>query len=131
MTEHTTIACKAEGCERHFISDVAMLDHAAAVHSFDDIRRLVADAIRDKYNRKGDYRANPSIPSVYTWVADLAEDWVVFEYEDTGADTWKASYSIVDNVVTLGEPIQVARRTIYEPVPVPAGETPRKLEANS
>jgi len=131
MTEHTTIACKAEGCERHFISDVAMLDHAAAVHSFDDIRRLVSDALRDKYNRRGNYNVTPPIQSVYTWVVDLADDWAVFEYEGSGSDYWKSSYSIVDGIVTLGEPVQVARRTVYEPVPVPAGETPKKLEANS
>lgn len=113
---HTEINCKEEGCARTFLTDSAADDHAQAVHSFNDIRGLVSDAVRAKFGQRGDYKAIPPICSIYTYVQDLAQDWVVFELEGAGHDLWKASYVIVDSIVTLGEAVAVARRTVYDPL---------------
>lgn len=113
MTHHS---CRSDGCGRQFLSVDLLQDHADAVHTFDDIRRAVQDAVRDKFGSQG--TVGPNEPRVYVWVADLAEDWVVFELDVTGGDTslQKASYTILDGNVTLGEPVEVTRRTVYEPV---------------
>ena len=112
----TRIPCVDEDCAREFLTDAAMEEHAAAVHTFDDIRRTVTDALKDTYGRRGNYSASPVIPSIYIYVVDLASDWVVFERDSNGSDLWRCSYAITDNVVTLGDATQVARRTVYDPV---------------
>lgn len=111
------VTCRAEQCGREFRDLAALQDHAEAVHTFDDIRRMVRDAVADKYNVEGDYRATPVLPGTWTYVEDLATDWVVF-FKETGSDSslFKSSYSITDGVVTLGEPVEVTRRTVYEAV---------------
>lgn len=112
------ISCPEEGCSRHFNDEAALLDHAEAVHTFDDIRRAVHGAIREKFGREPNYQSSPKVPGIYTWVEDLATDWVVFQYEESGdSKLLKVSYVINNNgVVTLGEPIEVTRRTVYDPV---------------
>lgn len=112
------VACVDKTCERAFLTEGAMQEHAEAVHTFDDIRTLVSDKIRATYGRKGDYRATPPIPSIWTWVVDMAEDWVVFSMDGDSTDTLrKASYTITDdNEVTLGVANEVVRKTVYEPV---------------
>lgn len=109
--------CTDSACGRAFLTVGAMVDHAEAVHTFDDTRKMVHEVVRETYGRTGDYKATPVIPSIWTWIEDMATDWVVFSVEN-GNDTTlnKASYSIVDGNVTLGEPIEVRRRTVYEPV---------------
>lgn len=111
------IECFEEVCERAFLNFDKMIEHAEAVHTFDDIRMMVREVIREKYGRSGDYQAVPPVPSIWTWIEDLADDWVVFSVEESN-DTklLKASYSIVDNNVTLGEPVEVRRRTVYDAV---------------
>ena len=102
--------------DRNFSVD-QFLDHAEAVHTFDDIQRLVSEAVREKYYRRGNYETAPIVPSVWAWVQDLSEDWVVFTVESDGDTTlYKSAYSITDGAVTLGEPGEVKRRTIYEAV---------------
>lgn len=115
--ELTSLTCHAPGCGRILRGVTSFQEHAEAVHTFDDIRRLVRDAVGDKYNKEGDYKATPSIPGIWTYVEDLATDWVVF-FRESGNDSslYKASYSIVDGVVQLGEPTEVVRRTVYDPV---------------
>ena len=114
------IECPADDCSRHFQDEMGLVEHAEAVHTFSDTERLVSEAVREKYGRRGDYKATPPVSSIYVWVNDMAADWVVFTVE--GGDTqinetlYKASYSIVDGVVNLGEPVEVKRRTVYEPV---------------
>lgn len=109
--------CFDDDCERAFFTVQKMFEHAEAVHTFDDIRRLVSEAVREKYGRAGVYNASPPVPAIWVWVDDLADDWVVFMVEEGNDSTlYKASYSITDNEVTLGEPTEVRRRTVYEPV---------------
>lgn len=120
-------------CARSFLDFEAMVDHAEAVHTFDDIRAMVSEEIREKYNVRGDYRATPPVPSVWAWVADLADDWVVFEAsQGSQCDNYKCGYSIVDNVATLGEISEVRRRTVWEPVGAnePAGILSTSKENN-
>lgn len=112
----TMIECPHDDCDRSFLHKDQLTEHAEAVHTFSDIERLVSERIRETYGQKGDYKAN--VPSVYAWVNDMATDWVVFSVEKGSASTlYKASYSIVDNDVTLGVPAEVVRRTVYEAVP--------------
>lgn len=115
------IVCIDADCSRVFLGFEPMKEHADAVHTFDDIEELVRDAVREKYNRDGDRTATPPIPYRYAWCRDFASDWVVFEVSESGATREKstlfqASYSITDGVVTLGEPTEVVRKTVYEPV---------------
>ena len=116
-------------CERTFLSYSLMLDHAEAVHTFSDVEELVRDAVREKYNRDGNSQAVPPVPYVYAWCRDFAADWVVFEVSEGGAGRkekstlFKASYSITDGQVSLGEPVEVVRKTVYEPVKQPATTT--------
>lgn len=124
-------SCTATDCAREFLTEGLRDEHASRVHmagektmeraeallTFDDTRRMVHEFVREKYGRTGDYKATPVIPSIWTWIEDMASDWVVFTVEE-GNDTklYKASYAITDNAVTLGDPVEVRRRTVYEPV---------------
>lgn len=109
--------CPGGDCDRAFLSRDSLVEHAEAVHTFDDIQRLVSETVREKYHKRGDYKSVPIVPSVWAWVVDLATDWVVFTVETDGDTTlYKAAYSITDAVVTLGQAVEVKRRTVYEPV---------------
>ncbi len=116
------MVCRDRDCGRTFRGLDALKDHAEAVHTFSDTERLVSEAVRERYGRRGDYRAEPPIPSIYCWVNDIATDWVVFTVEGGGSGQinetlYKASYTIDENnTVTLGDPTEVVRRTVYEPV---------------
>ena len=115
--QDTKTECYDLKCDRSFLSFELMVEHAEAVHTFDDIERMVREVVREKYYKAGDYKANPVVPTVWAWVDDLATDWVVFRVETDGDSTlYKASYSIVDDTVTLGDPTEVVRRTVYDPV---------------
>lgn len=121
-------------CDRSFLSRSALADHAEAVHApltiqremadkadgeptFSDIEEMVREAVREKYYEPGDYRATPVVESVWAYVRDLSVSWVVFCVESGGDDTlYQASYSILDGKVNLGEPVEVVRKTVYEPV---------------
>lgn len=75
VSEHEhTIACRDEDCAREFLTEQAMNEHAAAVHTFDDLRQLVQDKVRDVYGQRSDYKNN--VPGIYTWIRDIADDWV-------------------------------------------------------
>lgn len=104
-------ACPEGDCERAFLAHTHLVEHAEAVHTFSDTERLVADVVREKYGRRGE-----GVSSIWTWISDLSADWVVFTVEGDDMVLYKASYSITDGAVTLGEPVEVRRRTVYEPV---------------
>jgi len=113
--EAVCITCPEDGCERAFLHEDPLWDHAEAVHTFSDIERLVSETVREKYGQKGDYKNN--VPYIYVWVNDMATDWVVFTVEKGSLSTmYKASYSVTDNEVTVGTPSEVRRRTVYEAV---------------
>lgn len=110
----STLGCL--DCSRSFRSKEALADHAESVHTFEDIQRLVAEAVREAY-------AKPNVNgngSTWVWVDSMASDWVVFVIEaPNDMNYYKASYVISGTDVTLGEPVQVVRRTVYEPVDNP------------
>lgn len=128
------IKCMDTSCEREFTQRGVMKVHAEAVHTtlvletagqdqadgeptFSDIEEMVREAVREKYYKPGDYHASPPVSTVWAWVRDLSVTWVVFVVEQEGDDTlYQASYSILDGQVTLGEPVEVVRKTVYEPV---------------
>lgn len=110
--------CMDAGSGRPFFGTLALREHAEAVHTFDDIRRVLCDYLRERFGRPGDYNAEPPVQGIWVWVEDLAVDWVVWSREE-GTDSMllKADYSIdADNQITLGEPTEVVRRTVYDPV---------------
>lgn len=83
-------------------------DKADAVLTFDNIRELVREELREKYS-------SPFGGSCYIYVADLASDWVVYEL---GSSYFKASYTIDDSGnVTLGDGQPVIPRMTYLPIP--------------
>lgn len=124
------LKCVDASCERLFLDTASATDHARRVHvgektveraeallTFDDTRKIVYEHIRETFGRQGDYQAKPIIPSIWTWIEDMASDWVVYTVEEANDTTlFKASYSITDGVITLGTPVEVRRRTVYEPV---------------
>lgn len=77
--------------------------------SFDDIRKLLSDAIGERYTGGAEGGC---------YVTDVYPSAVVYsEYGGGESKTFKASYIIeADGGVTLGEPVAVARKTSYEPV---------------
>lgn len=124
------IPCDDASCERVFVDFDLMVHHAERMHigertieraeallTFDDTRKIVHEYIREKFGRTGDYKANPVIPAIWTWIEDMASDWVVYTVEEGNETTlYKASYTVLDGVVTLGDATEVRRRTVYEPV---------------
>jgi len=114
----TGIECPGEDCGRRFFTDEAFIDHAEKVHTFSDIERLVGQELREKFGRRGDYEATPPVSSIWVWISDIADDWVVYQVE--GGDNeglFQIDYTIdqSDNV-TFGDPVEVVRRTVYDPV---------------
>lgn len=106
-----TTTCLHEDCQREFLDNAAMIEHAEAVHSFDEIRVAVAYAVREKWGKT----PTEKTPGTYTWIEALASDWVVFEVEGpTQGTLFKASYEIKDGDVSFGTPVEVMRRTVYE-----------------
>ncbi len=102
---------------RSFTDEDGLAEHAEAVHTFSDIESLVQEAVREKYYKPGNYKASPPVASVWAWTRDIAQDWVVFVVETEGdSDLFKASYSITDGAVTLGDPVKVKRRTVYDEI---------------
>lgn len=122
--------CYDPTCERAFRAVDTMFEHALVVHegektieraeavlTFDDTRKILHEYIREQFGRTGDYNASPPVPGIWTWIEDMAVDWVVYTVEEGNESTlYKASYSILDGVVSLGEPVEVRRRTVYEPI---------------
>lgn len=107
------VECPDEYCGRVFRHEALFVDHAEAVHTFDDVRMIVSQGLREKYAKDG----NDWKSTIYIYVADLAEDWVVFEASQGGeSDLYKCSYSIVDGTATFGVLTEVMRRTVYDPV---------------
>lgn len=125
------VPCLHDDCARLFINFDKMVDHAdgpshlqektweraEALLTFDDTRKIVHEYIREKFGRTGTYQTTPPIPSIWTWIEDMAVDWVVYTVEEANETTlFRASYSITDGSVTLGDGVEVRRRTVYDPV---------------
>ena len=110
-------ACTAPGCSRQFLDRGRLQDHADAVHTFDDITQQVAEALREAFGSGGATALGD--PRIYCWIQDISDVWVVFQLEISGGDTslQQASYTILDGVVSFGDPVEVVRQTVY----VPAG----------
>lgn len=109
------IQCKEEGCQRRFLDVASLSDHADSVHTYDDIRDAVAREVREQYSRQGTLGQS----SVYSWVVDLTDTWVVFEVEGQGSlKLWQADYTINEvGIASLGEPVEVVRKKVYVPAP--------------
>lgn len=78
--------------------------------SFDDLRAKVRDALRERIGEVS------GTSDVSLYVCDMGVSWAVYDlnYED---DLWLVDYTVdAAGVVTLGDPIEVTKRTLYEPV---------------
>lgn len=111
--------CKDAACERAFINQDLLTEHAAAVHTFDDTRQLVATALREKYGVGiGMASKLPYEQRTYIYLRDLAQDWVVFDMEPGGSEAkmMKVGYAVDDKgeVAFVGEPVEVLKKTVYE-----------------
>ena len=90
------------------LAEARDLLEAALFHS--EVDRLLQDALRARY------------PGSYCWVQDVSDIEVVYEVtpkSPTEADgtTYRTTYAIDDQQqVTIGEPVQVERKTTYVPV---------------
>lgn len=105
--------CVSSDCDRSFLSKDAMLDHAESVHTFNDIERIVSEHVRETYSKP----STRDQAGTYSWVSDIADDWVVFTVEKPNdISLFKSTYTLVDEKVTLGDPVEVRRRTVYDPV---------------
>lgn len=103
------VDCARHGGVRSFADEAALTEHAAAVHTFDDIRNAVRDEIEDGV------KAATGTDRFWVWVADIAPDWVVWEI---GENYFRASYTIDDKLaVTLGAPEAVISVTSWQPKP--------------
>jgi hypothetical protein len=104
-------------CARAFLHEVQLLDHAEAVHTFSDVERIVNEAVRERFGKK---RTASDKNYIYLWINDIAEDWCVFTVEGNAASTtYKIPYTLGgdDNLtVTLGDPYEVRRRTVWDKV---------------
>lgn len=92
-------------CDRSgFASEKSLEDHAAHVHTFDEIREAVSNAVRGRRER--------------AWVRDLTSDFVIVTWYDRDSDEStmvKMDYTIDENMaVTLGDEVKVRSRTLYE-----------------
>lgn len=93
----------------------------AVAGSFDDIREIVEDAIRDRIEEL----TGENVP---VWVRDIGPGWAVYERNWDGC-MWQVSYEIsADGTVTLGAPIEVFRVTTYVP-DTEGGEQPTTVAA--
>lgn len=105
------LECTHDECSRRFTTETAAEDHALAVHSHDEVRAAIAKALRARY-------MGP--PRAYTYVETTADDWFVFEVEGSygvEAKLYRMEFTFADGEATLvGEPVEVRRRMVYEPV---------------
>lgn len=100
-------------CDRKFLDKATLSDHSDYVHTFEDLRMMVGEAIREKYAKS----ATASTGSTYAWVQDMTPEIVYFQVEKPqDCTTFQATYSVSGTEVTLGNPTEVVRRTVYEPV---------------
>lgn len=82
----------------------------AAGMTYNDAARVVQTAIIESL---------PSNPggAPYVYVCDMTDSWAVYETDFDG-DYTQVDYTIgSDGTVTLGEPVPVARKTVYQPLP--------------
>lgn len=112
-------------CERTFVDLAILADHAEALHSFDETREIVRNALSKQFGAPSVTPLGTPQHAMYVWVAELASDWVVFEVDTPapGSSTklMKATYTIADDgAVTFGTPKEVVRRTVYDTVKPPA-----------
>jgi hypothetical protein len=111
------IDCPEDDCDRAFLHEDQLEEHAEAVHTFSDVERIVNEAVREKFGKK---KTAADKNYIYVWVNDLADDWCIFTVEGNAVSTtYKIPYALGadDNLtVTLGEPYEVRRRTVYDKV---------------
>lgn len=74
--------------------------------SLDALREKISTAVQDKFGSTG-------VNGKYTWVKDLFADKVVYSVDGC---LYQASYSVLDNKVTFGDPVEVeiAYKTLGE-----------------
>lgn len=107
--------CPEDECDRAFLTEDALSDHADSVHTYDEIQRAVGKEVRSRFARPGSL----GVPSVFAWVVDISDTWVVFTVENEGGENlYRSDYTMDDSgKVTLGDPTPVVRKIVYVPAP--------------
>lgn len=90
----------------------------AVAGSFDDLRERVEKAIAERAEGYGGVDCT-------CWITDMGVDWAVYWVRD---ELYMISYTASDSGIELGDPIEVVRKTTYEPTgsqaePEPEPET--------
>lgn len=102
------LECAHEDCNRKFIDEATLHDHAESVHTLSERRALVSKAVR-------------SIHGQDSYLVDLSDDWLVYDQYSNGMGylLYKQSYSLdsAGNVKLKGDPSEVVRKVSYIPAP--------------
>ncbi len=80
--------------------------HEAEGLSFEQIREMIRHALRARLGLSGNEIGGP-------WVTDVYDDYFIYENNDK---YFQASYAIEQGNVTFGDPTEVERKIVFEPV---------------
>jgi hypothetical protein len=99
--------------------------HASAILAEQDIsHRELENMLRSALGAR-----HPE-PSAFIWPRDIYDDNLVYSIEMNGSETlYQRSYSIADNEITLGDPVEVVAVTNYVPVTQAATESAVEIES--
>lgn len=89
--------------------------------SYNDLEQSAESALQVKY---GDDDGDIDL-----WVSDMSDEWVIFDsyVSPPGMGCWQINYHMDgDTVVIDGDPVQVVRKTVYEPAASEAGAEPEQ-----
>ena len=88
------------------VEALRMLQEAEMSH--DETRQALRNALK----------ASDPTGTLWPYIRDVYDNWFVYELSqgDNASKLYKASYAIVDGVVTLGDPIEVRVERTYVPV---------------
>lgn len=93
--------------------------------SYNDLEQAAESALQVKY---GDDDGDIDL-----WVCDMSDEWVIFDsyVSPPGMGYWQISYHMDgDTVVIDGDPVQVVRKTVYEPGASESGPEQRAATRN-
>lgn len=101
------LECEHEGCNRKFVDEAMLHDHAESVHTLSEKRSLVSKAVRTVHGREA-------------FLIDLSDDWLIYDvFEEGGYTLYRQNYELdnAGNVKIKGDPTEVVRKVSYVPAP--------------
>lgn len=126
----TRYACDHADCDRSFLSEELLAEHAAEVHTYRELDELLREELRDTFGAE----SNPQMGQmgVWIWIKDFTDTWVVFSAEMGGESAiFQVDYTIdANDKVTFGDPVEVEEVTTYVPVPPDPEDDPLGMKAS-